>query len=101
MKNRVAYFGVFTALALIFSYIETLVLMPGVDLFQIMMTSQVINGVLLPVVLVFQVVIAADRHIMGANRNGRVWNVLTWATIAVITVLTVVMFVLQAMGYSA
>lgn len=52
-------------------------------------------------VLVFQVVIAADRHIMGANRNGRVWNVLTWATIAVITVLTVVMFVLQAMGYSA
>ena len=78
-----------------------LVLMPGVDLFQIMMTSQVINGVLLPVVLVFQVVIAADRHIMGANRNGRVWNVLTWATIGVITVLTVVMFVLQAMGYSA
>ena len=56
---------------------------------------------LLPVVLVFQVVIAADRHIMGTNRNGRVWNVLTWATIAVITVLTVVMFVLQAMGYSA
>ena len=37
----------------------------------------------------------------GANRNGRVWNVLTWATIGVITVLTVVMFVLQAMGYSA
>ena len=60
-----------------------------------------INGVLLPVVLVFQVVIAADRHIMGSNRNGRVWNVLTWATIGVITVLTVVMFVLQAMGYSA
>ncbi len=76
--------------------------MPGVDLFQIMMTSQVINGVLLPVVLVFQVVIAADRHIYGCDyRNGRVWNVLTWATIGVITVLTVVMFVLQAMGYSA
>ncbi len=35
---------------------------------------------------------------MGTNRNGRVWNVLTWATIGVITVLTVVMFVLQAMG---
>ncbi len=25
MKNRVAYFGVFTALALIFSYVETLI----------------------------------------------------------------------------
>ena len=92
------YRGIITA---IIGISAVLVLMPGVDLFQIMMTSQVINGVLLPVVLVFQVVIAADRHIMGANRNGRVWNVLTWATIGVITVLTVVMFVLQAMGYSA
>ncbi len=76
-----------------------MVLLPGVDLFQIMMTSQVINGVLLPVVLVFQVLIAADRHVMGHYRNGRVWNALTWATIALITVLTVIMFVLQAMGY--
>ena len=76
-----------------------LVLLPGVDLFQIMMGSQVINGVLLPVVLVFQVLIAADKHVMGSNRNGRVWNVLTWATIAIITVLTIVMFVLQGMGY--
>ena len=92
------YRGIITA---IIGISAVLVLMPGVDLFQIMMTSQVINGVLLPVVLVFQVVIAADRHIMGTNRNGRVWNVLTWATIGVITVLTVVMFVLQAMGYSA
>ena len=92
------YRGIITA---IIGISAVLVLMPGVDLFQIMMTSQVINGVLLPVVLVFQAVIAADRHIMGANRNGRVWNVLTWATIGVITVLTVVMFVLQAMGYSA
>ena len=92
------YRGIITA---IIGISAVLVLMPGVDLFQIMMTSQVINGVLLPVVLVFQVLIAADRHIMGANRNGRVWNVLTWATIGVITVLTVVMFVLQAMGYSA
>ena len=76
-----------------------LVIMPGVDLFQIMMSAQVINGVLLPVLLVFLVFIAGDRHIMGANRNGRVWNVLTWATIALITVLTVVMFTLQALGY--
>ena len=65
------YRGIITA---IIGISAVLVLMPGADLFQIMMTSQVINGVLLPVVLVFQVVIAADRHIMGANRNGRVWN---------------------------
>ena len=76
-----------------------LVLMPGVDLFQIMMSAQVTNGVLLPILLVFLVLIACDKHIMGAYRNGRVWNVLTWGTIVLITVLTMVMFVLQALGY--
>ena len=76
-----------------------LVIMPGVDLFQIMMSAQVINGVLLPILLVFLVFIASDRHIMGQYRNSRLWNILTWATIALITVLTVVMFGLQVMGY--
>ncbi len=76
-----------------------LVIMPGVDLFQIMMSAQVINGVLLPILLVFLVFIAGDKHIMGGYKNSRLWNVLTWATIVLITVLTVVMFVLQALGY--
>ena len=71
-----------------------LVILPGVNLFDIMMSAQVINGVLLPVLLVFLVLIAQDRLIMGEYRNGRVWNILTWATIVLITVLTVVMFVL-------
>ena len=51
------------------------------------------------VALVFLLLIAQDRHIMGRYRNGRAWNVLTWATIVIITVLTVVMFALQALGY--
>lgn len=76
-----------------------LVIMPGVDLFQIMMSAQVINGVLLPILLVFLVFIAQDKHIMGKYRNGRVWNILTWGTIILITVLTAVMFGLQALGY--
>ena len=76
-----------------------LVILPGVDLFDIMMSAQVINGVLLPVLLVFLVLIARDAHIMGDYRNGRIWNILTVATIALITVLTAVMFVLQALGF--
>ena len=37
------------------------------DLFQIMMSAQVINGVLLPILLVFLVFIASDKHIMGRD----------------------------------
>ena len=90
------YRGIITAIILASAL---LVIMPGVNLFQIMMSAQVINGVLLPVLLVFLLFIAQDKHIMGDSRNGRVWNVLTWATIVIITVLTIVMFVLQALGY--
>ena len=63
-----------------------------------MMVAQVINGVLLPVLLVFMVLIASDRHVMGRYANGRVWNALTWFTIVAVAILTVVMFAMQAMG---
>ena len=89
------YRGIITAV-IIFSAV--VVVIPNIDLFGIMMLAQVINGVLLPVLLVFLVLIASDRHVMGDHRNGRAWNTLTWFTIIAVVVLTIVMFVLQAMG---
>lgn len=89
------YRGIITAVIFVSAAV---VVLPNVDLFGIMMLAQVINGVLLPVLLVFMVLIAGDRHVMGRNANGRVWNALTWATIVAVTVLTVVMFVMQAAG---
>ena len=63
-----------------------------------MMAAQVINGILLPILLIFMVIIAADKHIMGKYANGRIWNALTWFTIVTVIILTIVMFILQAMG---
>lgn len=74
------------------------VMLPNVNLFGIMMIAQVINGVLLPVLLVFMVLIASDKHVMGRFANGRAWNALTWFTIVAVTVLTIIMFVMQALG---
>ena len=89
------YRGIITAITFLSAVI---VIIPNVDLFGIMMLAQVINGVLLPVLLVFMVLIAGDRHVMGRFANGRIWNVITWFTIIAVVVLTIVMFVLQAMG---
>ncbi len=75
------------------------VMLPGADLFAIMMVAQVINGVLLPVLLLCMVGIASDTHVMGAYANSRLWNIITWIMIVGVVVLTIVMFVLQAMGY--
>ena len=90
-----AYRGIITAIIYLSAVI---VIVPNVNLFGIMMLAQVINGVLLPVLLVFMVLIAGDRHVMGRFANGRIWNGLTWFTIIAVVVLTVVMFVLQAVG---
>ena len=91
-----AYRGILTAILLISTVV---VVMPNVNLFGIMMAAQVINGVLLPVLLVFMVGIASDRHVMGQYANTRLWNVFTWFTIISVTILTIVMFVLQALGW--
>ncbi len=89
------YRGIITAVIAISAVV---VMLPNVNLFGIMMVAQVINGVLLPVLLVFMVLIASDRHVMGRFANGRLWNALTWFTIVAVTVLTAIMFVMQAMG---
>lgn len=89
------YRGIITAIIFLSAVI---VIIPNVNLFGIMMLAQVINGVLLPVLLVFMVLIAGDRHVMGRFANGRIWNGLTWFTIIAVVILTIVMFVLQAMG---
>lgn len=89
------YRGIITAIIFLSAVI---VIVPNVNLFGIMMLAQVVNGVLLPVLLVFMVLIAEDRHVMGRFANDRIWNGLTWFTIIAVVVLTIVMFVLQAMG---
>ncbi len=71
------------------------VLTPNINLFQMMVTAQVIAGVLLPVLLFFLIFIINDKRIMGKFTNGRVWNVLTWLTIIIVTILTIAMFVLE------
>ena len=90
-----AYRGIITAVIAVSAVV---VLLPNVNLFGIMMVAQVINGVLLPVILVFMVLIASDRHVMGRHANGRGWNALTWFTIVAVTLLTLVMFAMQALG---
>ena len=90
-----AYRGIITGV-LVLSCL--FVLIPNVNLFGIMTASQTISGVLLPVLLVFLVIIINDKRVMGKHVNSRAWNVLTWFTIVLVTVLTVIMFVMEALG---
>jgi len=54
------------------------VLIPGISLIPLIISAQIANGVLLPIVLVFILRLATDRRVMGDAVNGRTATVLGW-----------------------
>jgi len=70
-----------------------LALIPGMPLFDLMVLSQTINAVLLPLILVLFLIIANDRNIMGKWVNSSLANILTIVLIVVVVLATVAMFV--------
>jgi Mn2+/Fe2+ NRAMP family transporter len=75
-----------------------IVLIPNINLMAVMLTAQFINGLVLPVLLVFMAIISSDKHVMGKFRNGRVTRALIWLTVAIVTVLTAILLVMQVLG---
>ena len=75
-----------------------IVLLPNVNLMAMMLFSQFICGVILPVLLVFMALIASDAHVMKKHQVGMVSRVLIWMTVGVVTILTVALLVMQIMG---
>lgn len=64
------------------------ILLPDLPLISIMFYSQVINGLLLPFILLFMLILANDRKIMGEYTNGRILNGITLLTILLLIVLS-------------
>ena len=65
-----------------------LILIPGAPLIGIMLVSQVINGILLPFVLIFILLLVNNRELMGEHVNGRFYNGLSWFSVLTLIVLT-------------
>jgi len=66
-------------------------LLPRFPLIHVMVLSQVVNGVVLPFVLIFMLLLTNDRELMGDYVNGRRFNIVAWATVIVMIVLTIAM----------
>jgi Mn2+/Fe2+ NRAMP family transporter len=69
-----------------------------VSLFQVMVLSQVANGVLLPFVLIFVLMLVNDSELMGSHTNSRGYNIASWITVVVMIGLTMAMLVAQMRG---
>lgn len=75
-----------------------IVLIPNIDLMGVMLFAQFLNGIILPVLLVFMVLIVADKHIMKSYVAGRVTQIVLWVTVAIVVVLTAILLVMQIFG---
>jgi len=64
------------------------VLIPNLPLVTVMLVAQTVNGILLPVVLIFAARLADNPEIMGARRNGPVLRAIVWLTVVAVIVLT-------------
>jgi Mn2+/Fe2+ NRAMP family transporter len=70
-----------------------IILLPDLPLIGIMYVSQVVNGVVLPLVLVFILLLVNDRRLMREHVNGPIFNLVAWLTVAVMIGLTGVLLV--------
>jgi Mn2+/Fe2+ NRAMP family transporter len=82
------FFGLFTGLIFVGAAIS---LIPDLPVIEWLVGAQVLNGVLLPVMLVFILRLINDERLMGSLKNTRLYNVLGWGTFAMITVAVVIM----------
>lgn len=69
------------------------VLIPGISLIQVMLHAQNVNGMLLPIILIFVMKIINSKKIMGEHVNGPIGNIISWLTIGGIILATIILLV--------
>ncbi len=86
LKEAPQFFIIYTSTIVMASL---LVLIPGAPLVFLMVLSALINGLLLPFVLVYATLLINDRRLMGEYANSSTQNYIAWGTVASVIVLTV------------
>jgi Mn2+/Fe2+ NRAMP family transporter len=79
------FLGIFTFLIAVGGLVA---MIPGLPLISVLLVTQVINGLLLPVVLVSVLRLVNKTELMGAHANGPVYNAASWLTVTVVSALS-------------
>lgn len=79
------FLGIFTALIVIGALVA---LIPGIPQIRLLLVTQSINGLLLPIILVAIVKLSSNREIMGERANGTAFKIIAWSLTALIATLS-------------
>ena len=77
------------------------ILLPNFPLVQMILFSQVINGVLLPFVLIFMILLVNRRGLMKEWTNSGLYNLVSWASVAIMIGLTLALVAITIKDASA
>lgn len=87
-REAPAFYWLYTVLIIIGAGV---ILIPNISLIAVMFWSQVINGIMLPFVLIFMLYLVNNKDIMGDYVNGPIFNIISWATVVIMISLSLVM----------
>lgn len=73
-------------------------LIPNLPVIQFLVATQALNGILLPIILVFVLLLINDRRVVKELTNTTVQNVLGWATVVLITLSILALIAQQLLG---
>ncbi len=94
-REAPVFYSLYTCLLVVGAVI---ILLPRMPLVKIAVLSQVLNGVLLPFVLVFMLLLVNRSSLMGDKVNSKAYNVIAWGLTGLATILTAVMLIGQIRG---
>ena len=83
-KEAPQFMGIYTFMIVTASLV---ILIPGAPLVFLMVLSSILNGLLLPFVLIYALSLVNNKKIMGDYVNPKFYNVISWGTVGAITVL--------------
>ncbi|HYT50531.1 MAG TPA: divalent metal cation transporter, partial [Pyrinomonadaceae bacterium] len=84
------FLGVFTFLVVLGA---TVAMLPGLSLIRVLIVTQVINGVLLPVILIAVLKLVNNRELMGTHVNGPLYNIAAWLTTIIVSLLSILLII--------
>ncbi|HEU5432266.1 MAG TPA: divalent metal cation transporter [Thermomicrobiales bacterium] len=94
-REAPVFLGLFTGLIVVGAAVALL----PVNVIQLLVMTQVLNGLLLPVVLAAMLRLVNDREVMGAHVNRRRYNAVAWTTVALVTLLSTAYLILTVLGW--
>ncbi|MGB9840273.1 Nramp family divalent metal transporter [Thermovenabulum sp.] len=90
---------VFYGIILFFIILGSLVIfLPSSVFIQLIIISQVVTGILTPIILIYMIVLTNKKEVMGEYVNGRIFNAIAWVTVGFIILLTVILTLSPLIG---